>query len=103
MYAVIETGGKQYKVAVGDTVEVELIEGPDGEVLELGRVLMVADGDQVQVGQPVLESAQVTAKVLGMVRGPKLIIFKYRAKEHSRRKAGHRQYLTRLQIQSIQA
>jgi len=103
MYAVIETGGKQYKVAVGDQVEVELVKGEAGDVVEFPRVLMVADGDQVQVGKPVLEQAKVTARVLGTIRGPKLIVFKYRAKEHYRRKTGHRQDLTKLLIESIQA
>lgn len=103
MYAVIETGGKQYKVAVGDKVEVELVPGDAGDLIELNRVLMVADGDQVQVGKPVLEQAKVTARILGTLRAPKLIIFKYRAKQRYRRKTGHRQNLTQLVIESIQA
>jgi large subunit ribosomal protein L21 len=103
MYAVIETGGKQYRVAVGDTVEVELVEGADGEVIELPRVLMVADGEQISVGKPVLEQAKVTARVMGMKRAPKVIIFKYRAKERYRRRTGHRQNMTQLRIESIQA
>lgn len=103
MYAVIETGGKQYKVAVGDQLEVELVKGNEGDLVELSRVLMIADGDQVQVGKPLIEQAKVTARVLGTIRAPKLIIFKYRAKEHYRRKTGHRQNLTKLRIESIQA
>lgn len=103
MYAVIETGGKQYRVAVGDTVEVELVEGADGEVIELPRVLMIADGEQISVGKPVLEQAKVTARVMGMKRAPKVIIFKYRAKERYRRRTGHRQNMTQLRIESIQA
>ncbi|MCE5257900.1 MAG: 50S ribosomal protein L21 [Chloroflexi bacterium] len=103
MYAVIETGGKQYKVSVGDHVDVELLEANAGDLVELPRVLMIADGDQVQVGKPVLEQAKVTARVLGTMRAPKVIIFKYRAKEHYRRKTGHRQDLTQLRIESIQA
>ena len=103
MYAVIETGGKQYRVAVGDTVDVELVEGSEGEVIELARVLMIADGEQIKVGNPVLDQAKVTARVIGMKRAPKVIIFKYRAKERYRRKNGHRQNLTQLRIESIQA
>lgn len=103
MYAVIETGGKQYRVAVGDTVEVELVEGAEGQVIELPRVLLIADGEQVSVGSPVLDQAKVTARVLGMKRAPKVIIFKYRAKERYRRRTGHRQNLTQLRIESIQA
>jgi large subunit ribosomal protein L21 len=103
MYAVIETGGKQYRVAVGETVDVELVEGADGEVIELARVLMVVDGEQVKVGNPVLDQAKVTARVLGMKRAPKVIIFKYRAKERYRRRTGHRQNMTQLRIESIQA
>ena len=103
MYAVIETGGKQYKVSVGDKVDVELLEGKAGDLIELPRVLMIADGEQVQVGKPVLEQAKVTARVLGTMRAPKVIIFKYRAKENYRRKVGHRQDLISLRIESIQA
>lgn len=103
MYAVIETGGKQYRVAVGDTVEVELVEGAEGQVIELPRVLLIADGEQISVGSPVLDQAKVTARVLGMKRAPKVIIFKYRAKERYRRRTGHRQNLTQLRIESIQA
>ncbi|NLV74701.1 MAG: 50S ribosomal protein L21 [Chloroflexi bacterium] len=103
MYAVIETGGKQYKVAVGDKVEVELLAGETGELIELPRVLMVVDDNNIQVGKPTLEQAKVTATVLGTKRGPKVVFFTYRAKEHSRRKRGHRQNLTQLRIESIQA
>jgi large subunit ribosomal protein L21 len=103
MYAIVETGGKQYRVAVGDTVDVELVEGNEGQVIELPRVLLVADGEQIQVGNPVLDQAKVTATVLGMKRAPKVIIFKYRAKERYRRRTGHRQNMTQLRIESIQA
>lgn len=103
MYAVIETGGKQYKVAVGDTVDVELLDAQVGDKLELGRVLMVTDGDTVQVGKPHLDSAKVAATVVDEGRGRKVIVFKYRAKERYRRKAGHRQGYTRLHIDDIKA
>ncbi len=101
MYAVVETGGKQYKVAVGDTIEVEKLAANTGDRIELERVLMVADEGGVRVGQPVLENAKVSATVLGLIKGPKQIIYKYRAKERYRRKTGHRQTYTRLRIDEI--
>ncbi len=103
MYAVIETGGKQYKVAVGDTVEVERLTANVGDTIALDRVLLVADEDGIRVGQPVLDHARVSATVMGLVKGPKEIIFKYRAKERYRRKTGHRQTYTRLRIDEITA
>ncbi len=103
MYALIETGGKQYKVAVGETIDVELLQANAGDKVELDRVLMVSDGDQVQVGRPVLDQARVLATVVDHVRGPKVIIFKYRAKERYRHKTGHRQNYTRLHIDEIRA
>lgn len=103
MYAVVETGGKQYKVAVGDTIEVEKLAASVGDTIALERVLMVADEDGIRVGQPVLENARVSATVLGLIKGPKQIIYKYRAKERYRRKAGHRQMYTRLRIEEIRA
>lgn len=103
MYAVVETGGKQYKVQVGQVVDVELLEANDGDAVTLDRVLMVADEGQVQVGKPVLDNAQVKATVLGHVRGPKEIIFNYRAKERYRVKTGHRQDYIRLRIDEITA
>jgi len=103
MYAVVETGGKQYKVAIGETIEVESLEANVGDTVELDRVLLIADGEKVAVGQPVIEAAKVTAQVVGQLRGPKVIVFKYMAKEHLRRKAGHRQNYTRLRIEAITA
>ena len=101
MYAIIETGGKQYKVSVGQTIDVELLEASVGDRVELERVLMVAGGDTVQVGQPALGAAKIWATVVEHRRGPKLIIFKYRAKQRYRRKTGHRQHYTRLRIDEI--
>ncbi len=103
MYAVIETGGKQYRVTVGQTIDVELMQAQVGDKVELDRVLMVADGDQVQVGRPILGEAKVAATVMDLVGGPKLIVFKYRAKERLRHKTGHRQHYTRLRIDEIKA
>jgi len=103
MYAVIESGGKQYKVAVGETVDVERLDVKVGEVVELDRVCLIADEANVQIGKPVLESARVSATVLRHGQGPKVIIFKHRAKERYRRKFGHRQDYTRLRINAITA
>ncbi|NLT72785.1 MAG: 50S ribosomal protein L21 [Chloroflexi bacterium] len=103
MYAIVETGGKQYRVQVGQTVDVERLDVQAGDMVELDRVLMIAGEDGIQVGTPVLESAKVTATVVDQVRGPKLIVFKYRPKERIRVKKGHRQDQTRLRIEAISA
>ena len=102
MYAVIETGGKQYRVSVGQTIDVELLPVEAGGDIELDRVLMVGgEGADVRVGTPVVEGARVVATVAEHHRGEKLIIFKMRAKKRYRRKTGHRQELTRLTIKDI--
>ena len=101
MYAVIETGGKQYRVAPGETLEVERLAVAPGEQLQLGRVLMVADGDNVQVGTPTVAGASVVGTVLGEAKGKKIIVFRYKSKVRYRRKTGHRQALTRLRITDI--
>lgn len=103
MYAIVETGGKQYKVSQGDIISVEKLEVPVGSTVELDRVLMVAKDGQVQVGSPTVDGAKAVAKVLGHGRGRKIIVFKYKAKKNYRRKTGHRQPFTRLEIQEIQA
>jgi len=101
VYAVVETGGKQYKVGAGDTVDVEKLPFEVGEKIELDRVLLVADGNEVQVGQPTVEGAKVLATVTDHLKGPKIIVFKYKPKERYRRKKGHRQSYTRLTIDEI--
>jgi large subunit ribosomal protein L21 len=101
MYAVVRTGGKQYRVAAGDSVEVEKLDGNIGDTINLEDVLLVADGDNVQIGQPTLNGASVTAKITGQHRGNKVQVFRYRPKERIRVRRGHRQYLTRLEIQSV--
>jgi large subunit ribosomal protein L21 len=103
MYAVIRTGGKQYRVAVGNSVEVEKLEGEVGSTVTLEDVLLVANGDTVQVGQPTVDGATVVAKITGQYRGAKIMVFRYRPKKRIRVRKGHRQYLTRLQIESINA
>ena len=101
MYAVIETGGKQYRVEVGTELEVELLDVEPGKTITIERVLLVADGDESTIGRPLVADAAVSAEVLQQTRGPKLISFKYRPKARSRVKKGHRQELTVLRIADI--
>ncbi|MCI0581737.1 MAG: 50S ribosomal protein L21 [Chloroflexi bacterium] len=101
MYAVIETGGKQYRVEVGTELEVELLEVSPGDAIKLDRVLLVADGDTAAIGRPLVENASVAAEVLRQARGEKLINFKYGPKTRRRVKKGHRQELTVLRISDI--
>ena len=101
MYAVIETGGKQYRVEVGTELEVELLDVEPGKTITIDRVLLVADGDDSTIGRPVVADASVSAEVVSQTRGPKLISFKYRPKARSRVKKGHRQELTVLRIADI--
>lgn len=101
MYAIVETGGKQYRVAPGGVIAVERLAGAVGDVVELSRVLLVANGGEVQVGSPVVSGAKVRAKILGQVRGRKIKVFKFRPRAKYRRKTGHRQELTRLRIEEI--
>jgi large subunit ribosomal protein L21 len=101
MYAVIETGGKQYRVEVGTELEVELLDVEAGQSITLERVLLVADGSEAAVGTPVVEGAAVEAEVVGRMRGDKVIAFKYQPKARRRVKKGHRQELTVLRIADI--
>nr|MBC7244421.1 50S ribosomal protein L21 [Chloroflexota bacterium] len=101
MYAVVETGGKQYKVEVGQTVEVEKLPVAQGQSVTLERVLLLADGEKVQVGQPTVKGASVTATVLGHGLKRKAVIFRFRPKQRYRVKKGHRQSYTRLRIEAI--
>ena len=101
MYAVIETGGKQYRVEVGTELEVELLDVQPGQAITLDRVLLVADGDESAIGRPLVADAAVSAEVLRQTRGEKLISFKYRPKARSRVKKGHRQELTVLRITDV--
>lgn len=103
MYAVIETGGKQYRVEEGEIIEVELLNAPEGEQVTFEDVLLVGGNGEVKVGQPVVEGATVTATSLGEVKGPKVIIFKHSGRTTYRRKTGHRQRYTRLRVDSILA
>jgi len=103
MYAIVETGGKQYRVKPGDTIAVERLSGVPGEMLDLGRVLLVAgDGDaSTRIGSPGVDGAVVRAELVEHARGPKIIVFRYKSKVRYRRKTGHRQSLTRVRITDI--
>jgi len=101
MYAVIETGGKQYRVEVGTELEVELLDVEPGQNITLDRVLLVVDGAEANVGTPIVDGAAVEAEVVGATRGEKVIAFKYRPKARRRVKKGHRQDLTVLRIADI--
>jgi large subunit ribosomal protein L21 len=103
MYAVIETGGKQYKVQEGDVVFVEKLEVEDGAVVTLDKVLAVSNEGKLNFGKPFVENASVSAKVLGQGKEKKVIVFKYKAKKGYRNKTGHRQPYTKLQIEMINA
>jgi large subunit ribosomal protein L21 len=100
VYAIVETGGKQYKVSAGQVLDVELLPQQAGEQFELDQVLMVVDGAQVSVGTPTVEGARVKATVSERHKGPKVRTFKYTGKRY-RRRLGHRQWYTRLHIDEI--
>ena len=101
-YAIIETGSKQYRVEPKTILEVELLERPEGKgQIELNRVLLVHDGQKLQVGNPTVPGARVICDFLGEFRGPKVISFKYRRRKASRRKKGHRQDFSRLLVKEI--
>jgi large subunit ribosomal protein L21 len=102
MYAIIETGGKQYRVQPGDTLDIELLELAEGqENVEFNQVLLVGEGETVHIGKPLLSGAKVTAKSLGELRGPKLEIYKYKRRKGYHLHRGHRQDLLRVQIDQI--
>lgn len=103
MYAVIETGGKQYRVSPGQTVEVELLPAEPGATVTLDRVLLVSAEDGATVGQPLVPGGAVVATVIGEGRGKKVIVFKYKSKKRYRRTTGHRQDYTYLTVTDIQA
>ena len=101
MYAVIVTGGKQYRVEEGETLKVEKIESATGESIDLEQVLLVGNGDDVKIGQPVVEGAKVTAEIVAHGRHKKVKIIKFRRRKHSMKQMGHRQWFTELKITSI--
>jgi len=101
IYAIIETGGKQYKVAPGQTIDVERLDVAENNTVELDRVLLIVDGDKVTVGTPDVDGAKVVATSQGEGKGKKIIVFKYKPKVRYRKKTGYRQFYTRLAIDSI--
>jgi large subunit ribosomal protein L21 len=103
MYAVIKTGGKQYRVAKDDVIRVELLDAEVGSSIELDQVLLIGGDGEPTVGSPLIDGAKVTAEVVEQGKGPKIIIFKKRRRKNSRRKNGHRQRLTSLKITEIAA
>lgn len=103
MYAVIKTGGKQYKVSQGASLKVEKIAADEGAKIELDQVLMVVDGDNVKIGAPLVEGGKVTATVKSHGRGKKVEIVKFRRRKHHRKQMGHRQSYTELEITGIKA
>ncbi|MFK4785657.1 50S ribosomal protein L21 [Fusobacterium sp. MFO224] len=103
MYAVIKTGGKQYKVAEGDVLRIEKLNAEVNETVELTDVLLVANGEDVKVGTPVVEGAKVAVEILNQGKGEKVINFKYKPKTGYHRKKGHRQLFTEIKVKSINA
>jgi large subunit ribosomal protein L21 len=103
MYAVVSSGGKQYRVEPGSTLTIERLAAEAGATLTFDRVLLIGDGDEVTVGTPVVTGASVSATVLGEELGPKLVIFKFKQKVKYRRRTGHRQHLMRVRIDAINA
>jgi large subunit ribosomal protein L21 len=100
-YAIIESGGKQYKAVEGSTIEVDLLSSEAGEQVVLNSVLLLVDGEKVAVGTPAVKGVRVEATIVDHIKGPKLVIFKYRPKKRIRVKTGHRQLYTRLKVDSI--
>jgi len=101
MYAIIRTGGKQYQVSTGERLRVEKIDGNVGDSVELSDVLMVGDGDDVKIGQPTLEGAKVTARIVEQGKARKVLVFKKKRRKGYRVKRGHRQLFTALEIDEI--
>ncbi len=101
IYAIVETGGKQYRVTPGQAIDVERLDAAEGDTVELDKVLLIADGDRVTVGQPTVDGAKVVATSQGEGKGEKIIVFKFKSKVRYRRKKGHRQLYTRLMVDKI--
>jgi large subunit ribosomal protein L21 len=100
-YAIIRSGGKQYRVAEGDTVRVDLLSGAAGDKIKFEDVLMIG-GDEPKIGKPLIAGAAVEAEIVGEAQGDKLVVFKFRKRKRSRRKAGHRQSFTAVKITKVQ-
>jgi large subunit ribosomal protein L21 len=103
MYAIVKTGGKQYKAAENDVIVVDKLAGEPGTPVELGEVLAVVDGEKTTVGTPFVSGAKVTAEIVRQAKGPKINAFNYKAKKNVRKQWGHRQELTHVRIKSVEA
>jgi len=103
VYAVIKTGGKQYKLAQGDVVRVEKLDAEEGASVELDKVLMIADGDSINVGTPYVDGGKVNATVKSHGRAKKVEIMKFRRRKHHQKRTGHRQYYTEIEVTGISA
>jgi len=103
MYAVIKTGGKQYRVSEGQTLRVEKLDQEEGSSVELNEILMVADGENISIGTPLVEGSKVSAKILAHGRAKKVKILKFKRRKHHMKRQGHRQWFTELEITSISA
>ena len=100
-YAIIEDGGKQYKAVEGSIIEIDHYQSDIGEQVDLDRVLLLVNGEEVVVGKPLINGAKVETTVVGQIKGPKIVVFKYKPKIRYRVKSGHRQRYTQLRIDSI--
>jgi large subunit ribosomal protein L21 len=103
MYAVFKSGGKQYRVSEGETLKIDKLEVDSGKKVTFNEVLMIADGENVQVGSPLLEKASVEAKVISQGKGKKVNILKFKRRKHSMKRQGHRQLFTEIKIGKIKA
>ena len=103
MYAIIESGGKQYRAEPGRMLKLEKLEGEKGAQVELSKVLLVADGEKVKVGTPTVQGAKVVSEIVRQGRGPKIIVFKFKRRKKSRRRTGHRQAQTTVRVKEIVA
>jgi large subunit ribosomal protein L21 len=103
MYAVISTGGKQYKLAQGDVCRIEKLDAEEGATVEIDKVLMIADGDNINIGTPFVEGGKVTATVKSHGRAKKVEIMKFRRRKHHQKRTGHRQYYTEIEVTAISA
>ena len=103
MYAVISTGGKQYKLAQGDVCRVEKLDAEEGASVEIDKVLMIADGDNINIGAPFVDGGKVTATVKSHGRAKKVEIMKFRRRKHHQKRTGHRQYYTEIDVTGISA
>lgn len=101
MYAIVKTGGKQVKVSQGDKLRVEHLDGETGDKITLDEVLLLGDKDKITVGTPIIEGASVEAKIIDQIRDKKVVVFKKKRRKNYRRKAGHRQHLTVLEVTGI--